>query len=77
MAKVAQLPCVICASWPVEVHHVAHDRYSTRKASDFDTIPLCKRCHRKLHADKAAWREAHGPDHGYLEAVRLAAGRLD
>jgi hypothetical protein len=75
MAKVAQLPCIICASWPVQVHHCIHDRYGTRKASDFDTIPLCPPCHRKLHSDKTAWREAHGPDYGFLEVVRaLVAG---
>jgi hypothetical protein len=76
MAKVAQLPCVICSSWPVDVHHCIHDRYGTRKASDFDTLPLCPTCHCKLHADKSSWREAHGPDYGFLPRVRALLDSL-
>jgi hypothetical protein len=72
MADVARLPCVICASWPVHVHHVIHGRYSTRRAPDTGTIPLCRACHDDLHRDKAAWATRHGPDYSHIPAVRDA-----
>jgi len=74
MGRVAQLPCVICGRWPVEVHHCIHDRYGQRRSPDTETIPLCYDHHQLLHADKRAWREAHGPDHGYLPEVLAAIG---
>jgi hypothetical protein len=72
MARVAELCCVICR-WPqVQVHHVIHDRFANRRASDFETIPLCVRHHTELHADKTAWREQHGPDYAFLDHVTNA-----
>ena len=39
---VASLPCVVCGSFPVAVHHVR--RYGeTRKHAQ--TVPLCPACH--------------------------------
>lgn len=70
MARVATLPCVICARHPVQVHHCIHGRYSQARAPDEMTIPLCVDCHNELHADKAEWEEANGPDHGFLPEVR-------
>jgi hypothetical protein len=70
MALVAELSCVICGTRPVQVHHCTHDRYGQRKSPDTETIPLCVGCHNALHADKRAWRKAHGPDHGFLPLVR-------
>jgi hypothetical protein len=73
MAKVAKFPCVICGARPVEVHHVISGRYSQRKASDLDTIPLCWNHHQGpegIHTDKALWEAKHGPDTGYLNAKR-------
>ncbi len=75
MARVAGLNCVICHSFPVEVHHCISDRYSQRKASDLETIPLCFDHHRGvngIHTDKAAWEARHGKDHSYLAVVKLA-----
>lgn len=74
LAKIKQLPCVICgAAPPSDAHHCIHDRFGQRKAPDSETIPLCKSCHQwgpgAIHADKRAWRERHGPDHGYLAMV--------
>lgn len=74
LAKVKQLPCVICkAPPPSDAHHCIHDRYSQRKAPDSETIPLCKPHHQDgpeaIHSDKRAWREKHGPDYGYLAMV--------
>jgi hypothetical protein len=76
MAKVAQLPCIICGARPVEVHHCIHGRYSTRRAPDMDTISLCIACHRELHAAKARWESEHGPDTSYLPAVRALCSSL-
>lgn len=73
LAKVAALPCVICASWPVHVHHCISGRYGQRKAPDSDTIPLCPDCHQGpegIHASKRAWEERHGPDTGFLPLVK-------
>ena len=48
---------------------------SVRPARDPDsmTIPLCKSYHQDgpdaIHANKRAWRERNGPDHGYLREV--------
>jgi hypothetical protein len=75
IARVKQLPCVICRKpGPSDAHHVICDRYGTRKASDFEVIPLCKAHHQDgpeaIHNGKASWVEKHGPDHEFLEAVR-------
>jgi len=72
MENVARLPCVICGWFPVEVHHCISGRFGSRKASDFDTIPLCLLCHRGpegIHSNKAAFEAAHGPDTDYLPRV--------
>lgn len=73
MARVAQLPCVICGARPAEVHHVICGRYSQRKASDFEVIPLCVHHHRigplAIHNNKSAWRDRYGADHDYLARV--------
>ncbi len=81
MARVAQLNCVICGKeGPSEVHHCISGRYGQRKASDFDTIPLCYRDHRGpdgIHANKAAWEERNGPDTDFLPVVAdMLAGQL-
>ena len=80
MARVAQLPCVLCGSQPVEVHHVICGRYGQRKASDFETIPLCYPCHRGpegIHASKAAWVARNGEDYEFLPVVAdMLAGQL-
>ena len=69
MAKVAQLPCVICGYRPVQVHHCIHGRHSQRRASDTETIPLCMTHHDELHAGKALWAARYGEDHSYLPRV--------
>ena len=78
MARVAALPCVVCGKTPVQVHHCIHDRFSQRKASDMETIPLCQPCHDALHADKTAWRAEHGADHEFLPVVAdMLAGQFN
>lgn len=46
MGWVAQLCCALCPIWPVEVHHRRAGTGGGRRASDFDTIPLCTEHHR-------------------------------
>ncbi len=72
MARVAQLPCCVCGSRPVEVHHVISGRYGQRKASDLQTIPLCHYHHLGaggIHTNKSLWEETHGPDTDFLAVV--------
>lgn len=46
LAAVTNLPCVVCGSSPVAIHHVR--RYGeTRKHSQ--TVPLCYACHQGPH----------------------------
>lgn len=88
MGRVAALPCVICVEFderqttPTTVHHVCHDRWGTRKASDRMTIPLCDGHHQgqrdttklAIHRSKAEWREMYGPDHSWLGWVEVQLG---
>lgn len=75
MLRVKGLPCVVCgAAPPSDAHHVIHDRFGSRKSSDWDVIPLCKAHHQDgpeaIHNGKQTWREKHGPDHGFLPLVK-------
>jgi len=76
---VKQLPCVVCRSAPPsDAHHVIHDRYSGKKASGFDVIPLCKEHHQHgpeaIHNAKRSWLEKHGPDYAFLPLVKKWLG---
>ena len=78
---VKQLPCAVCgAAGPSDAHHVFHGRYGTRRASDFDVIPLCKRHHQDgpeaIHNIKETWAARHGPDYSYIEQTRKLVGDL-
>ncbi len=75
MAAVAQLGCLVCGRWPVEVHHatIPHD--------DMRVLPLCPPHHRRefgpgaYHYSPSAFCEAHGSIEDLLLAVaRLVAG---
>jgi len=89
LARVAALPCVICTEYgvpqlsPTQVHHCIHGRYSTRRAPDSMTIPLCEGCHLgmfdtskvAIHREPSKWRRLYGQDTdwiGWVEA-RLCA----
>ena len=90
MELVAQLGCVACETHrevqnsPTTVHHVIHDRYSTRKAPDRDTIPLCDGHHQgdfdtsklAIHRGKEKWRDRYGPDYSYIPATRAAVAAM-
>jgi hypothetical protein len=77
LARVKSLPCVICgAPPPSDAHLVISGRFGSIKASDFNTIPLCKAHHQHgpeaIHQDKAGWEAKHGLDADYLPIVKAA-----
>ncbi len=69
MAMVAQLPCLVCGAWPVEVHHEGFPR------SDMRCLPLCPRHHRRefgpgaYHYSPGAFYALHGSSQQLLDAV--------
>lgn len=78
LEAVKSLPCAVCgAPPPSDAHHCIHDRFGTRKVSDLDAIPLCKRHHQwgpeAIHSGKESWRKKHGPDWGFIEQTREMA----
>lgn len=82
MGKVKALPCVVCGSPPPsDAHHVIHGRFSERKASHFDVIPLCRAHHLEgpeaIHAGKETWAAKHGPDYGFLPVVRAQLTEME
>lgn len=44
--RLAQLPCALCGSSGVEIHHILEGRTPGRKSSHWTAIPLCPICHR-------------------------------
>ena len=64
MGKVAQLPCAICGVYGVHVHHIRTGIGMGRRASDFDTMPLCPEHHQGMtwfHGmGRKAWERHHG-----------------
>lgn len=62
MARVAELPCLICGARPVEVHHFPDPR------SDMRVGPLCPPHHRRefgsgaYHYSRRAFNDLHGSD---------------
>jgi hypothetical protein len=46
MARIAALPCALCGTMPVEVHHIRQTFGAAQKAPDTLTIPLCVEHHR-------------------------------
>jgi len=81
MGGIASKPCCICEAFQMEqlsrtqVHHCIHGRGGNRKASDFDTIPLCEGHHQglldtskiPLHSKPENWRANYGVDTNWLE----------
>lgn len=84
LARVRDLPCVICETFgepqhsPTTAHHPIMGRGSQDKASDRDAIPLCDEHHQgqwlngkiAIHREPAAWREAYGPDTLYIKLTQ-------
>jgi len=79
MRAVKGLPCCICGHPPPsDAHHPICGRYGTRKASDWDVIPLCKAHHQDgpdaIHNNKALWASRHGPDTDYIAPTKARLG---
>jgi len=77
MGRVAQLPCLVCGAWPVDVHHEGRPR------SDFNVLALCPRHHRQeygpgaYHYDKPAFYAKHGDSLSLLRRVsEMLAGKV-
>jgi hypothetical protein len=69
MRLVRALPCCACnAPAPSDPHHPHGVGYkgSGTKAPDIWVIPLCRRCHDELHADRVAWEEKNGSQFEYV-----------
>ena len=72
MAKVAQLPCLACGAWPVEVHHLPDPR------SDMRVIALCPAHHRReygpgaYHYSPSAFHDLHGNAEHLLKLTEIA-----
>ena len=55
LAFVRQLSCVLCGDDPPnDPHHVGKHAMG-RKTDDYRAIPLCRRCHDRLHSEGAAF----------------------
>lgn len=80
MDKVAALGCIACINsgygeTPAEIHHIGNATMGKR-ASNYETIPLCHAHHRTggygiaVHAGRKAWEGEHGTEQDLLEQVR-------
>lgn len=84
--KIRQMPCCVCKKFglvqrsPTTAHHCIHDRYGSRKTSDYDAVPLCDGHHQALwdnsqevaiHNNKAKWRALYGPDWSYVQVTQM------
>lgn len=60
--RVHSLPCVVCQSPEVQAHHIrmANLTGGGQRASDWLTIPLCRRDHEDLHRDIPMWEMRYG-----------------
>jgi hypothetical protein len=60
MDRVAKLPCAICASHGVQLHHVREGQGTSQRAQNWLVIPLCPDCHtgpkNGIHGDRAMWK---------------------
>ena len=77
MGKVAQLPCLVCGRYGVEVHHEGKPR------SDMHVLPLCAFHHRREYGPQAyhysarQFYERHGDSKLLLAKVAdMLAGKL-
>jgi len=66
MDALHELPCVVCGTRPVHVHHLMRGvkRGMGYKAADKWGLPFCMKCHSHLHAtgNEEAWLADKGID---------------
>lgn len=81
MGRVASLGCIVCREQkgvfsPAEVHHIRFQVGIGRRASHYDTLPLCPLHHRTggygtaYHAGPGIWETTFGRQTEMLERVR-------
>lgn len=58
MDKVAQLPCAVCSRFGVHVHHIRTGIGMGRRATAFQTIPLCHEHHQGMTGIHGMGRKA-------------------
>lgn len=71
MGRVAQLPCAICGAFGVHVHHIRTGVGMGKRASDFDTLPLCPEHHQGMTGIHGMGRKAWERHHGITELELL------
>ena len=80
MGAVAALGCIVCrnlgfGATPAEVHHIGNGALG-KKASNFETIPLCDAHHRNgghgvaVHAGRKTFEARYGTERELLEQTR-------
>lgn len=54
MGEVAEMPCLVCCAWPVDVHHVVGyaDRAGRAPKRHDRVVPLCKPHHDVQHGPR-------------------------
>lgn len=73
LEAVAQLNCMVCGSYPVEVHHVRDKTGLSVRPSHFETIPLCFNCHRgtfSVHNCKKSFEAKYGTQNEMIEKTK-------
>lgn len=83
LAAVASLGCIVCRNLGLgdtgpntAIHHIRHQVGMGRRASHFETLPLCPAHHQTgghgvaIHAGKETWERLYGTEVELLEQVR-------
>ena len=76
MSKVAALGCILChrlgyGITPALVHHIRTGIGMGKRASDFDTLPLCPEHHQGMTGIHGMGRKAFERHHGVTELELL------
>jgi len=75
MGRVAELPCAVCGIHGVQVHHIRTGVGMGRRASDFETIPLCPEHHQGNTGIHGMGRKAFERKYGVTELELLESTR--
>jgi hypothetical protein len=71
MSKVAQMPCVVCGSWPVQVHHAGTGAGGRR--DHMKVLPVCFDHHQGkngIHTlGRKKWQGIYGTETELLEKL--------
>ena len=85
MGRVADLGCIVCINenlgpTPACCHHIRHQVGAGRRASHFQTLPLCPAHHQyggygvAYHAGPVVWQEKYGTELELLAQVQEMLG---